>query len=94
MIENASVQPMLPVMRGPDQSPVGLLEVLRWRVLAPSQCDVDLLALLHAVARGRAGTLEAQAQVGPQSQLEVAALGTGDAVVIAETAVLRACRRP
>ena len=86
--EAPAVKPVLPMMGGPHEPAVGLLEVLRGRVLAPGQRAVDLLALLHPVASRRPRPLEPEAQVGRQPELDVRALGRGHALVVAAVAVL------
>ena len=86
--ELAAVEPVLPVVGGPDQPLVGLLEAPRWLVLGPRQRAVDLLALLHPVAGLGPGPFEAEAQVGGQPQLDVAPLGAGQALVVAGARVL------
>ena len=80
--EGAPVEPVLPVVGGPDEAAVGLGEVLRRWVLAPVQRAVHPLPLLHPVARRRPSALEPEPQVGPELQLDGAALGTGNALVV------------
>ena len=86
--ELAPVKPVLPVVRGPHQPPIGLIEVRRRRVLAPGQSAVDLLAFLHPMPSGGAGALEAKPQIGGQPQLDVAILSLGQALVVTGTGVL------
>ncbi len=85
--EAAPIEPVLPVVGGPDEPAVGLREVLRRRVRAPGQRAVDLLALLHPVPRRRPSALEPEPQVGPELQFDGAALGTGNALVVARAQV-------
>ena len=75
--EVAAVEPVLPVVRGPDEPLVGLLEVLRRRVLAPGQRGEDRLAGLDQVAAGHARALDAEVHVGRDAQLEVGARARG-----------------
>ena len=80
--EVAAVEPVLPVVRRPHQPPVGLVERLRGRVLAPGQRAEDLLALLHEVASGGARALDAEVEVAGQAQLEALALDDDLVVVV------------
>ena len=89
--ELAAVEPVLPVVRGPDELPVGLLERARRRVLAPRERAEHLLALLHQVPRRDARALDAEVEVAGQSQLDVAALD--DRLVVGLAAVLPAPAR-
>ena len=88
----APVEPVLPVVGGPDQPVVGLVLVLRRRVLGPRQRAVDDLALLHHVARGRARALEPESQVGRQLQVDAAVGVRRGALVIAVPGVAPLCR--
>ena len=80
--EAPAVEPMLPVMRGPDLAPVGVLIGARRRMLAPRQRAEDRLALLHQVPRGRKRPLDAEVQIRHEAQLDVAAVGLDDRLVV------------
>ncbi len=82
------VEPVLPVVRGPLEPVVGLLEVARRRVLAPRQGAEEPVALLHERPGRCLGALDAEVHVGDQPQLEVAALGGRDELVVARPGVL------
>ena len=71
--EVAAVEPVLPVVGGPDEALVGLLEVLGRRVLAPRERGVHGLARLDQVAAGDARALDAEVHVRRDAQLEVRA---------------------
>ena len=81
--ELPAVEPVLPVVGGPDELAVGLLERARCRMLAPRQRAEDLLALLDQVPGGRARPLDAEVEVARQVQLEAAALDRHLSVVVA-----------
>ena len=61
--ELAAVEPVLPVVGGPDQPVVGVVDVRGAGVLGPGQRAEERLALLHHVPRGRARALEAEVEV-------------------------------
>ena len=82
------VEPVLPVVRRPDEPVVGLLVGLRRRVLGPRQRHEQRVALLHQRPRRGARALEAHVHVGGEAQLHVAALGAADRLVVARPGVL------
>ena len=81
--ELAAVEPVLPVVGGPDEPAVGVLERARRRVVGPGQRAEHLLALLHQVPRGDARALDAEVEVAHQVQLEVVVALDGHVVVVA-----------
>jgi hypothetical protein len=84
------VEPVLPVVRGPDEPVVGLLLSPRRRVLGPRERHEHLVALLHERPGRRARPLEAHVHVARQAQLDVAVLGSADGLVVAGARVLPA----
>ena len=72
--EVAVVEPVLPVVRGPDEPVVCVLVGLRRRVLGPRQRHEQRVALLHQRAGGGSRALEAHVHVGGEAQLHVRAL--------------------
>ena len=88
--EVAAVEPVLPVVRGPDDPLVGLLERLRRRVLAPRERAVHRLAGLEQMPPGHAPGLDAEVQVGGEAQLQVGVGRLGDRAVVVVAAVLPA----
>src|SRR5205814_8052979 len=76
--ELAAVEPVLPVVGGPDEPLVGLVERSRRAPRAPGQRAEELLALLHHVPGGRARALDAEVEVADQRELEVDALGAAE----------------
>ncbi len=85
--EVAARQPVLPVMRGPHQPPVGIVEGARRRRAAPRQGHEAALALLEHGAGDGARSLEADVQVAGQGQLLVGAGARAGALVIARLGV-------
>jgi hypothetical protein len=88
--ELAAVEPVLPVMRGPDEAPVGLLPRVRRRVLGPRKRGEQHVALLDQRARGRARPLEAEVHVARQPQLRARAVAARDRLVVVRARVLPA----
>ncbi len=86
--ELAAVEPVLPVVRGPDQALVGLLVGPRRRVLAPGQGGEHRLALLHHVPRGGARALDAEVEIRHEPQLQVDVLRLRQELVVVLAAVL------
>ncbi len=87
-------QPMLPVMRGPGESLMGLLGVRRRLGARPGEGAKALLSLFHAGSGGGGGALEAEAQIGGEQQLQVEAVGRRPPLVIAAVGVHPARRTP
>ena len=85
----AAREPVLPVMRGPDQASIGVLVGERRVVVTPRQRAEARLALFDE--RPRARTLESEPHIGGELQLEVDAVGNGYALVVAMLRVLPAC---
>ena len=81
--ELAVVEPVLPVVRGPDQAVVGVLVGRGRRVLGPRQRHEQRVALLHHRPRGGPRALDAHVEVGGQPQLDVHALGLAHRLVVA-----------
>ena len=71
------------MVRSPHQAPVGLLVAPRRFVLRPGERAEAHVALPQKRPGHRLGSLEAHPQVRGQTQLQVHALGRGDAFVVA-----------
>src|SRR5688572_13823180 len=78
---------MLPVVRRPDEAPVGVIGAARWSRAVPGQRGEALLALLDERARHRARPLEANVHVAAQHELDVAGVRPAHAQPIARLAV-------
>ena len=87
-------QPVLPVVRGPDQPAVGLVVRQRWLGATPRQGDVADVALLEQGSRGGLPAFEAEEQVGGESESEVGVLGRRRALVTVVAGVLPMHGRP
>ena len=85
--ERAPGEPVLPVVRRPDQPPVRLLDARGRRVLAPRHRDETLVALLEQRPCRRAGPLEAQPQVRRQADRRLAVVPLGLGLVVARPEV-------
>jgi hypothetical protein len=78
----AVVEPVLPVVRGPDEPPVGLVVVAGRVVLAPGQRAEAHVALLHQRPRGHPRALDAEVHVRDQAQLHVGAVRCRGGLVV------------
>ncbi len=76
-------EPVLPVMRRPDQPCVRIRVIGRRFLATPRQSDVAQVALLEECANGRLTALEAEPHVRRQRHLDVGALRGRDALVVA-----------
>ncbi len=85
--EVAARQPVLPVMRGPHQPAVGVVEGARRRRAAPGQGHEAALALLEHGAGDGARALEADVEVAGQRQLLLGAGARAGALVIARLGI-------
>src|SRR5215472_17377780 len=85
--EAAPGQPVLPVVSGPGQPPVGLLVVLGWRSAAPRQGAEAGVTLPEQGAGPRARPLQADPDVGGQREPEVFPLGPDHGLPVAPVGV-------
>src|SRR5580704_6508143 len=88
--EIAAREPVLPVMRSPDQSPVCLLVILGRIHAAPGQCAEPRVAFVQQGARPRARTFQADPDIGGERQRQVAFLGRDRGLVVTALGVLPA----
>ncbi len=86
--EVAMVEPVLPVVRGPDEPPVRLLVRVRWSHLAPREGEEQVLALLDERAGQRARSLETQPAVRGEQELDRRPLDAAHPLVVAVAGVL------
>ena len=91
--EVASGQPVLPVVRGPHQTLVGVLEVEGRFVLGPRQGDEAIFALLEQRAGRGAPALEPDPHVGGELKPKIDTCAARDRLVIAAARVLPPRRR-
>ncbi len=85
--EAAAGQPVLPVVRGPHQPPVGVLVVQRRVAMPPGQRDEAGIALLQQGPAPGSGSLQAEADVGGQGERQVQALRLDDGLGVAAIGV-------
>src|SRR5947209_3315014 len=85
--EAAAGQPVLPVVRGPDEPAVRLVVVIGGRMLGPGEGDEAEVALLEQCARDGLGPFEADTQVGRQPQVHVDTWSGRLALVVAVVGV-------
>ena len=86
--EGAVVEPVLPVVRGPDEPVVGLLVVCGAGCSDHESAAKRRVALLHQRPGRGARALEAHVHVGGDAQLDVAVLGAAVGLVVARARVL------
>ena len=76
-------QPVLPVVRRPDQPPVGVLVALRDAAVPPGQRAEAGVALLQQGPPAGAGSFQTEADVGGQGEGQVQALRLDDGLGVA-----------
>ena len=84
--ETAVGQPVLPVVRGPDQPPVSVLVAFRDAATPGQRAEAGLALLQQRPAPG-AGFLQAEADVGGQGEGQVQALRLDDGLGVAALGV-------
>ena len=89
--EAAVGQPVLPVVRGPDQPPVGVLVAFRDAAVSPGQRAEAGVALLQQGPPAGAGSFQAEADIGGQGEGQVQALGLDDGLGVAALGVPPLC---
>ena len=80
-------QPVLPVVRGPDQPPVGVLVAFRDAAVTPGQRAEAGVALLQQRPAPGAGAFQAEADIGGQGEGQVHALRLDDRLGVAAVGV-------
>ena len=81
--EAAVGQPVLPVVRGPDQPPVGVLVAFRDAAVTPGQHAEAGVAILQQRPPAGGRSLQAEADVGGQGEGQVQALRLDDGLGVA-----------